>query len=500
MFDFIVASENITYVVVEIVLMALVLLSIYWYRRPSKSPPGPRGIPLLGVAPFVGKYMERTMAKWKKTYGSIISVRLGRHDMVVLNDLESINQALVKQPTKFSGRALSSLFQEACNGDFGIGLLDYGPTWKSQRKFGLTTLRGFGVGKKSMESQVSEEITYLNEAIRSKHGKAFDISIILQKAVANSICRVIFGKRYDYDDKVFEKALHMLLTEFNDEAIALTTRVLFLAPWLRRVPPISSICARYIDNISIVVKFLQSLVDEHEQTFDKENLRDFIDCFLKEMKKGEDKSFTINQLIHYIRELFLAGTDTSTSTLNWALLCFLHYPEAQRKLRQEVFDVIGSSGAASMSHKSSMPYTSAFIQELMRYRTLSPLSVLHKANEDAELNGYVISKNTIVAPNIWAVHNDPEHWEEPEKFKPERFINEKGEFVSSSHVIPFSVGPRHCLGEQLARMEIFLFLVSMVQKFEFLPDPEAKELPDIDNGVSALVFVPYPYRLVANEI
>ncbi|XP_076802018.1 cytochrome P450 2U1-like [Clavelina lepadiformis] len=485
--------------IAHLALIASVVLLIFWYRRPPNSPPGPRGIPLFGVSIYVGKYMERTLAKWKNTYGSIMSVRLGLRDILVLNDFESINQALVKQQATFSGRPHLKLLDEITKGG-GIATLDYGDLWKSQRKFGLMTLRGFGVGKKSMESRVSEEVACLNEAIRSENCKAFDISNILHKAISNNICDVILGKRFDYDDKHFEEVMHQLLSPFEDQLMAFTILISKVAPWLAKIPPMSFLVSRIFSKLRFVHEFLQNIIDEHEQSYDKENMRDFIDTFLKEMKKGDNQDFSSHQLLEYIRQLFLAGTETTSSTLNWALLCLLHYPESQRKMRKEIIDVIGFEGTASMSHKSSMPYTCAFIHELMRYRTLAPLSVFHKTNEDTELNGYFIPKNTLVAPNIWAVHNDPEYWEEPETFKPERFINEKGEFVSSSHVIPFSVGPRFCLGEQLARMEIFLFLVSMVQKFEFLPDPEAKELPDIDDGVKGVGFIPHSFRLVAKQM
>ena len=101
--------------------------------------------------------------------------------------------------------------------------------------------------------------------------------------------------------------------------------------------------------------------------------------------------------------------------------------------------------------------------------------------------------------NFWAVHNDETFSEKPEIFNPDRFLDEEGNFVRSPHVIPFSVGPRHCLGEQLARIEVFIFLVSIVSRFELLPDPEGNELPDI-SGSNAFVFVPKPYKLVAKEI
>uniref|UniRef100_H2YAB3 Uncharacterized protein n=1 Tax=Ciona savignyi TaxID=51511 RepID=H2YAB3_CIOSA len=178
----------------------------------------------------------------------------------------------------------------------------------------------------------------------------------------------------------------------------------------------------------------------------------------------------------------------------------LHYPETQDKLREEIMKVLGCSARPSMSQKVDMPYTCAFIQEVYRFRTLVPLNVPHKTNKSFDINGYTIPKGTTISTNIWAVHNNPDVWDEPNKFKPERHLDDKGNFVQSKHVIPFSVGPRHCLGEQVARMEVFIFLVSLVQKFEFLPDPDATDLPDIDNGANGTAFVPFPYQLVAKEI
>ena len=101
--------------------------------------------------------------------------------------------------------------------------------------------------------------------------------------------------------------------------------------------------------------------------------------------------------------------------------------------------------------------------------------------------------------NIWAVHNNRCFWKNPEIFDPERFLDEQGNFVNSKHVIPFSIGPRNCLGEQLARMQIFIFLVGMVQKFEFLPDPDLNVIPSIDDGSLGLVYLPTAYKLVAKE-
>ena len=99
--------------------------------------------------------------------------------------------------------------------------------------------------------------------------------------------------------------------------------------------------------------------------------------------------------------------------------------------------------------------------------------------------------------NIWAVHHNPNYWSQPSEFIPERHLNENGTFTSSNHVIVFGMGPRHCLGEQLARMEMFIFLVSLVQRFQFLPDPRSAVLPDLFAGSTATIYSPVQFKIVA---
>ncbi|XP_076817021.1 cytochrome P450 2H2-like isoform X2 [Clavelina lepadiformis] len=200
------------YVSNSLLLFGVIFLAVIysWYNKSSNLPPGPWGIPLLGIMPFLGKYPERTLRKYSETYGPIISVRMATMDTVVLNDYDSIYQALAKQASKFSGRPSFSWLDDILKKP-GIITLDHGTFFKSQRKFGLTTLRGFGMGKKSMEERVIEEAVYFNERIRSQNGKAFDISDNLRIAVANNICSVIFGTRFSYDDKSLTELMDLLL-------------------------------------------------------------------------------------------------------------------------------------------------------------------------------------------------------------------------------------------------------------------------------------------------
>ncbi|CAK8684918.1 unnamed protein product [Clavelina lepadiformis] len=481
-----------------VLLTVIVIYSVYlWYKRPHNAPPGPRGFPILGNLPYLQENAHKVLAKWSKTYGPLMLVRMGREEWLVINDFDTLQKAYLQQRTKFSGQPTSSIIHELSGGSLGILFADYGGLWSSQRKFSINTLRKFELGKRAMETEILNETSYLNEFIRSQNEQPFDIYDVINKATSNAMCHGIFGKRFDYDNPTFCKLLDLMGT-FHKREIGESFQMATFYPALRHVPPFSSNC----DTAAKAVQSMRDLVDkiatEHEKTYVKDHPRDLIDCFLENMKTGKDY-FTHAQLLQLVTELFVAGSDTTPGTIMWCMHTLLNYPEAQGKLRKEIFDVIGSSGIVSWSHKPQLPYTNAFMEEVMRYHTLIPLPI-RKVNEDVNILGYFVPKNTMVFPNLWAIHHDSTYFTEPEKFKPERFIDEKGNFVKSDHVIPFSIGSRQCLGEQLARMEVFFLLVSMVQKFEFLPDPEAKELPSEEGVPHTITFGTPPFKLIAREI
>ncbi|XP_013381430.2 cytochrome P450 2J3-like [Lingula anatina] len=158
-------------------------------------------------------------------------------------------------------------------------------------------------------------------------------------------------------------------------------------------------------------------------------------------------------MVRAIVDLFSAGTETTSLSTTWAILFLVCYPEIQRELHKEIMQVIDNGRRPSLQDKPHLPYVQAFISDMMRVVNIAPTSVPHVTQDEVELCGYVIPKRTVCTANIYSVHMDPKEWPEPEEFRPERWINK--------------AGPRACLGEQLARIEFFLFLTSMVQQYEF---------------------------------
>ncbi|CAG0879740.1 unnamed protein product [Darwinula stevensoni] len=146
-----------------------------------------------------------------------------------------------------------------------------------------------------------------------------------------------------------------------------------------------------------------------------------------------------------------------------------------------------------------MPYTEAFIMESLRHGSLIPMGAPHVANNDTEINGYFIPKGTIVLGNIWSCHNDRRFWSDPEEFSPERFLDEDGKVKTNvSNFLPFGLGRRQCLGESLAKIELFLFMAIFMQKFTFCV-PEGHPIPPREANGSFIINSPKPYKVLLKE-
>ncbi|GFR88959.1 cytochrome P450 2U1 [Elysia marginata] len=173
-------------------------------------------------------------------------------------------------------------------------------------------------------------------------------------------------------------------------------------------------------------------------------------------------------------DLFTAGTETASSTIIWCILLILHFPDVQTKIHEELDREVGLCRRPTMQDQSSLPYLRAVIKETQRLVSIVPFSLLHQTNEKITIGDYDIPKGTRVIPHLDSVLHDPHIWgPDVDVFRPERFLDNEGKVVHPEQFIPFSLGPRVCFGENMAKTELFLFLSSMFQRFRFeCPDPE----------------------------
>jgi cytochrome P450 len=449
-------------------------------KRPAGIPPGPRGVPYLGYLPFIREGNRGVLfQKIAKKYGQIYSVYIGKELYVVINDYTNIKKALVDNAEVFSGRPES--FRHRPDLPYGRSksiFANHGQFWREHRRFSLSTFREFGIGKSSIEPALQNEIDYFLQAINDKQGKPFDISDLLGMSVCNNICILEFGKRFEYHDEYFiqlKRAVDFAVHQPNfGDTFDGYIRLIKLSIPMLKARDIGSTLSKSIQD------FCTQKAEEHLKTYQPGSKTDYIDAYYTEKAERERTNnnaemFDYEALHENLNLLFFAGTETTTTTLRWGLIYMMQHPDVQRKVQQEIDEVVGRERLPTMDDKLRMPYTDATILEISRMATLVPSNVVHSTLEDVHLGGYLIPKDTPIHTNLWAVHHDEKLFPDPFTFRPERFINERGQFVKHEAVIPFSLGKRFCLGEPLARMELFLYFASMLQKFTFV-NPEGQVL------------------------
>ncbi|KAG9269332.1 cytochrome P450 2B4 [Astyanax mexicanus] len=446
-------------------LVSLVLLEIFRLNSlRSRNPPGPKPLLFVGNMP---QFMKDRMALIRSMpkYGEMCTVYLGRKPMIVLNSVQIAKEAFIQNGTIFSGRPIMPVTRWINKG-YGIVMATYGNSWRQQRRFALHTLRDFGLGKKSVEERVAEEARYLIKEMLKQEGKAFYPSHPIMNSVSNIICSIVFGDRFEYDDRRFAKLLEII----NENIRFLgspVSQVFNLIPFIKhfRGPH-----QKFWHNVHSLKKFIFEEMEEHKKTLDPENLRDFIDAYLVEMIKqeaNEDSTFHEENMVRSTIDLFIAGTETTANTLRWGLIYMMDHPDVQERCHEEIVRVLGFDRFPSMDDRAKLPYTLATVHEIQRYANIVPLGVLHETTQATKLRGYHLPQGTIVMPNLTAIMADKDHWKYPNTFNPENFLDEKGQFCKNDSFLPFSLGPRVCLGETLARTELFIFFTSLIQRLKF---------------------------------
>ncbi|XP_014676830.1 PREDICTED: cytochrome P450 2C15-like [Priapulus caudatus] len=485
---------------VSFILIVAVLLRYLKSRR--NVPPGPRGLPILGSVLSMGGRPDLYLNDMAKIYGPVMSVNIGPRLNVILNDVDAAKEAFLKQGEVFSGRSkllffdvfVATILGDARNLNHGV-VLSTGKLWKEQRKFSLEKLREFGMGRVSLEEKIKEEVSCLLAELKSTNSQAFDMQTILMMSVCNVISSIVFGNRFEYDDEQFKILLKALSDQF---ALISVAGVLNFIPWLQHFPPFNARVKEAIHNDRVIVDVLMAKREAHIADFDNDNIRDFIDAYLSEIKSEraagrQTTSFSESELLFVVADLFGGGTETTTTTLRWAMLFMLKHPTVCQKVQTEIDEVIGRGRMACMADKKNMPYTEATITEVQRLGNIAPLGVPHLTLEEVEFGGYTIPANTPVIANMTAILRDPAHFPNPDIFDPERFLDEEGRFVKNEAMIPFSIGRRVCLGESIARMELFLFFTSILQNFDIKLAAGAPE-PSFD-GILGLTWMPMPSKI-----
>ncbi|XP_051552615.1 cytochrome P450 1A1-like [Myxocyprinus asiaticus] len=454
----------------------LLLLALHgWQRGPSCSLlPGPRPWPLVGNLLQLGEQIHLSLTNLRSQYGDVFQMKMGSLVVVVLSGYSTIKEALIRQGEAFAGRPDLFTFSAVANGTSMTFSEKYGEAWLLHKKICRNALRNFSQAEARdssasclLEERICVEAVEMVEALKVQGDAAGDGGLdpvkLLVTSVANVVCTLCFGKRYAHNDKEFLTIVHI-----NNEVLRIFAagNLADFFPIFRYLPsPSLRKMVQYIDRMN---NFMERNIKEHLITFDRNCVRDITDALIAmsedRQEDGETAMLSNSQIVHSVIDIFGAGFDTIITGLHWSLLYLIKFPDIQAKIFREIDYQVGMNRLPQFKDKPNMPYTEAFIYEVFRHASYMPFTIPHCTTENITLNGYFIPKDTCVFINQYQVNHDMEIWGDAESFRPERFLTQSGHVNKNltEKVMIFGMGIRRCLGDSFARLEMFVFLTTLL--------------------------------------
>ncbi|KAK1438679.1 hypothetical protein QVD17_04489 [Tagetes erecta] len=472
----------------ELILIFLILSSIsliFFFQaldlyRKRRLPPGPTGLPIIGNILDLGPKPHESLAKLSKKHGPLMTIRLGSITTVVASTPEAARDILQRNDDACSGRVVPDAVTALDNHDAAVLWISPNEEWRTIRKalntflthqHKLDTLRGL------REKVVDGMMDFVRECGRKNVG--VDIGKLAFAVALNQMSNTCLSQSvtsYESEDfggfKTAVKTLMEVDGKFNISDIF---------PVLKPLDP---------QNIRRQAKAAYDWFDKVTEGFISERLKhrklklprfgDMLDSLL-DYSEDNEADFGLKHIKTLLVDLFLAGTETSSNTTEWAMTELLLNPDIFSRVREEVSTIVGEDGKIQEAKLLDLPYLHAVIKETMRLHLSVPLLVPHKTETEAKLDKYILPKNTQILVNAWAIARDPMYWDDPLMFNPRRFLGTELDYKGQHfNFIPFGSGRRMCPGIPLAHRVVSLMVASFVYHFDWKL-PHAREEMDMSD-------------------
>ncbi|EFO95347.1 hypothetical protein CRE_09191 [Caenorhabditis remanei] len=462
-----------------ILLLILIAGFSFWFlntwRAISKLPKGPFPLPLVGNFPQIGYYAWKNgglvggLNEIKMKYGKVFTLWMGPIQTVHVADYDVAYETHIKRAHTF-GHRYSEGGMDYIREGRGI-IASVGDLWVEHRRNSGNFRRGFGALYRFDDFKKTH---WKNEAVQVQTNTFFDY------LVGSIINQLLVSERFEYGDQEFEK-LKKYLTQTLENLSLLDA---FAPLWLLKSDLMKwrtkTTLAPFDYIFGLVKKTIQKRVeaiDKGEHVISEEG-DDFVDAFLMKMKKdkedGVNSTFNLESLSIDLYDLWLAGQETTSTTLTWACVCFLNHPEVVGKMRKELGHVTGGHRSISLTDRAHTPYLNATINEVQRIASILNFNLLRVLKENTTIDGQPISAGATFSTQLCLLHTDEANFKNPTEFQPERFLENNN---LEKKLIPFGIGKRSCLGESLARAELYLILGNLIMEYDLEPvgvKPELK--------------------------
>ncbi|KAK4800548.1 hypothetical protein SAY86_021035 [Trapa natans] len=469
------------------IFLALIFLVTRWLFHRSKHqrlPPGPAGFPIIGSLPHLGPKVHVSLYHMANRYGPLMTLRLGAVTTIVASSPETAQEILGKNEALFPDRIVPDAIAAQPNPQFTVAWVPGDHKWRQRRRICAANLFS-PQSLDALQHLREEKVHQLLRHIEKKHlstGEPVDIGEVAFATSLNLISSTLFSA--DVVDPEFERAQEFkdLVWQIMEDGGKLNLSDYF--PFLRRFD-LQGIKGhakvRYERLHEIFEGIIERRLKERSNFGSSTRKGDFLDVLLDLCQEG-DSGFDRQSIKATILDLFIAASDTTSITVEWAMTELLRNPDELQKVRREILTVIGTERPVQEQDIDRLPYLQAVVKETMRLHPAGPLLLPYKGKADAEVSGYIIPKGIQVLVNAWAVARDPGCWVEPAAFRPERFVGSSVDYKGRNfEFIPFGAGRRICPGIPLARRMVHLTVAALVQAFEWrLPGGISPENLDME--------------------
>uniref|UniRef100_A0A5B7BQW6 Uncharacterized protein n=1 Tax=Davidia involucrata TaxID=16924 RepID=A0A5B7BQW6_DAVIN len=476
----------------------------------KKLPPSPPKLPILGNIHQLGLFPHRSLLPLARQHGPLMLLHLGSVPVLVASSADAAHEIMKTHDLIFSNRPKSYLAEKLLYNYKELSAAPYGEFWRQLKSiFVLQLLSNKRV--QSFRGVREEETALMMKMIKDSSSSSSlspsNLSEMFTSLANDVVCRVAFGRKYNGGGKGTK--FKQLLREFLD--LLGYINVGDFVPWLSWINHVNGFYAKVERVAKELDEFLEEVVEEHMDLLMKrgsngdgrvegEGREDFVDILLRiHIDNSAGVSIDRDSIKALILDIFAAGTDTSSTVLEWAMTELLRHPRVMKKLQNEVREIQKGKQEMAEHDLEKMHFLKAVIKETLRLHPPLPLLVPREASEDVIIMGYDIAAGTMIMINAWAIARDPVSWDEPDEFRPERFLNSSVDFRGHDfQLIPFGAGRRGCPGMSFAMATNELVLANLVHKFDWaLPGGAKGEDLDITESTGAIIHRKVPLLAVA---
>ncbi|KAK8766915.1 hypothetical protein V5799_006309 [Amblyomma americanum] len=468
-----------------------------FYQKVSKYPKGPFPLPIVGnlLALRNAKKLHSKANEWAERYGDVFTLWMAHKPMVILNSHSAIREASVERRHEFAGRFQTKLGELQLQGNHDILFEDYNPRWKALRKVALLAVRKYAISD-SLEKLCANVVDAYVDSLQ--HGpQLIDSRKPFFHMLYNVIGVSVYGTSLDGDSSEIRR-----LEEIDRQFLEVAPNGLpsDIAPWLAilfrgKEKNIKDLFREFRDIIA-------RLFNKAEATYVPGKTENFTHAMLAareeaiQEEKGDAEHLTRGNMIQVVMNIFGGATDTSAGELHWLFLRLAKEPRIQEKIQKEIEDNIGSAPPV-YKDRAKLPFTVACLMETLRFRPVVPLGLPHNTSVDTKIGNLLIPKDTGIFYNLYCVNHDPKIWDDPEEFRPERFLDlATGELRQDlGPLLTFGMGPRTCPGEKLAHMDMFYILVRLMQRLSCSAPGKPSDV-NMDGSGSSIVLQPVKQNIV----